>query len=123
MTMKILLLLLVFTLSTIPVAAQTAIEIEQAFGKPILAYTVTEHIWMTPDFNADGEVCRMRFYPRRTDFYGSYLGGNLRLEELKRILNQIVPPARRGKVITIDGLSNIGGGIIQTPYSYEKVTF
>jgi len=62
----------------------------------MLAYSVSEHIWMTPDFAADGQVCRMRFYPKR--FYRGtvYLSGYLAFPELKWILNDLVPPTSRG---------------------------
>ena len=59
--LKVVLILIM--LLTFPVAGQTASEIEKSFGKPVLAYSVTERIWMTPDFAADGQVCRMRFHP------------------------------------------------------------
>jgi hypothetical protein len=59
------LLVLILMVSAVAVASQTVSEIEETHGKPTLAYSVTEHIWMTPDYAADGQVCRMRFYPKR----------------------------------------------------------
>lgn len=84
---------------------------------------VTEHIWMTPDFAADGQVCQMRFYPKRVGRDTAYLGGRLNSAELKWILNHIVPPASRGNVKSPLGTGNIGGGAGQANYEYEKVTF
>jgi hypothetical protein len=77
------LLLLILTVAAIPVASQTVSEIEKTQGKPMRAYSVSEHIWMTPDFATDGQVCRMRFYPTR--FYRGtvYLDGHLIFSELK----------------------------------------
>lgn len=117
------LLLLILTISAVPVASQTLPEIEAKYGKPTLAYSVTDAIWMTPDFAADGQVCRMRFYPK--SFYRNtvYLDHRLRFRELKWILNQIVPPSSRGKRKTSFGLSTLGGGLVSTAYEYEKVTF
>jgi hypothetical protein len=116
-------LLILFTVCFIPVAGQTAAEIEQAYGKPMLAYSVTEHIWMTPDFAADGQVCRMRFYPKRVGDGSAYVQGNLTIAELKWILNQIVPPSSRGAKKDGFGLGDIGGGIADTHFDYEKVSF
>ena len=117
------LLLLIVMVAAVPVASQTVSEIEESHGKPTLAYSVSEQIWMTPDFAADGEVCRMRFYPKRFDRNAVKLGGHLTFSELKWILNQIVPPSLRGNRKTSSGLSTLGGGIVETYYEYEAVTF
>ena len=117
------LLLLILTLSAVPVASQTVSDIEKTQGKATLAYSVTEHIWMTPDFAADGQVCRMRFYPKRFDRNTVNLGGHLKFSELKWILNQIVPPSLRGNKKTSFGIGNFGGGKVEADYGYEKVTF
>ena len=117
------LLLLILMVCVVPVAGQTVSEIEKTQGKPTLAYSVAEHIWMTPDFAADGQVCRMRFYPKRFDGNAVILGGHLKFSELKSVLNQIVPPSLRGNKKTSFGLSILGGGIIETEYEYENVTF
>jgi len=117
------LLLITLVLSVTPVVGQTATEIEEAYGKPTLAYTVTEHIWMTPDFAANGQVCQMRFYPKRVGRDAAYLGGKLDSAELKWILNHIVPPASRGNAKSLLGNGNGGGGMATANYEYEKVTF
>lgn len=118
------LLLLILTVCAIPVASQTASEIEKEFGQPTSAYSVSEHIWMTPDFAADGQVCRMRFYPKRFYRNTAYPGdGHLKFPELKWVLNQIVPPASRGNKKDGFGLGSMSGSLAQTRYEYEKVTF
>lgn len=117
------LLLITLVLSVTPVVGQTAAEIEEAYGKPTLAYSVTQHIWMTPDFAANGQVCKMRFYPKRVGRDAAYLGGKLDSVELKWILNNIVPPASRGNAKSMLGLGNIGGGMADANYEYEKVSF
>lgn len=119
--MKKLMLILAFAAN--PVASQTVSQIERTYGKPMFAYTVTEHIWMTPDFAADGQVCRMRFHPKRFDRGGVYLEGQLNLPELKWILNHLVPPSARGNRKTSFGMSTLGGGLVTTDYEYERVTF
>lgn len=123
MILKLKLVLILILLFTIPVTGQTASEIEKSFGKPMLAYSVTEHIWMTPDFAADGQVCRMRFHPKRVDSYSSYLDGRLKFDELKWILNLIVPPASRGDRKFAFATGPIGGGVASSDFEYEKVTF
>ena len=120
--MKAKLLLIIFVLSVAPVAGQTVAEIEATYGKPTLAYTVTEHIWMTPDFAADGQVCQMRFYPKRVNRGVPYLSGYLSHPELKWILNHFVPPSSRGNRKLSFGLGNLSGGVLQTNYEFEKVT-
>lgn len=35
-------------------SAQTAADLEAKFGKPAEVYSVSENIWMTPEFAADG---------------------------------------------------------------------
>lgn len=117
------LLLLILMISAVPATSQTVSEIEEKHGKATLAYSVTEHIWMTPDFSADGQLCRMRFYPKRLDRNVVYLGGHLRFSELKWVLNQIVPPALRGNRKTSFGTSTLTEGTVVTEYDYEKVTF
>lgn len=117
------LLLLLLTVSAIPVVSQTVSENEKRHGKPMLAYSVSEHIWMTPDFAADGQVCRMRFYPKRFNRGTVHLGGHLKSQELKWVLNHLVPPSARGNRKTSFGLSTLTGGLVQTNYEYEKVTF
>lgn len=121
MSAKLLLITLVVFVT--PVVGQTAAEIEEAYGKPTLAYSVTGHIWMTPDFAANGQVCQMRFYPKRVGRDAAYLGGKLNSSELKWILNHIVPPASRGNAKSMLGNGNGGGGMAQAQYEYEKVSF
>ena len=36
---------------------QTAGELREKYGRPVEAYSVSEHIWMTPDFTDDGQLC------------------------------------------------------------------
>lgn len=117
------LLLLILTLSAVPVSGQTVSDIEKTLGKPTLAYSVTEHIWMTPDFASDGQVCRMRFYTKRVEGNTINLDGHLKSSELKSILNQIVPPSSRGNKKNLFDIGNFGGGIVEADYEYEKVTF
>lgn len=113
----------VFTLNVVPAFAQTVSEVERRYGKPVSVYSVSEHIWMTPDYSADGQVCRMRLYPRRLGPETDYLGSQLLFPELNQVLNELVPPHRRGSKKGGFGQTNLGGGTAWTRYEYENVSF
>jgi hypothetical protein len=105
-------------------SAQTAAELEAKFGKPAKVYSVSEHIWMTPEFAADGQICRMRLFPKRTDGRTNYLSDKLPFEELVNFLNSLVPAGERGNKIPLNfGATITGGPAAWTTYGYEKVTF
>ena len=65
----------------------------------------------------------MRFHPKRFYRGNVHLGSHLNFPELEWVLNQIVPPSSRGNRKTSYGLSTFGGGLVETEYEYEKVTF
>jgi hypothetical protein len=115
--------LIIFSLSGVPTFAQTVSEVEGRYGKPVSVYSVSEHIWMTPDYSADGQVCRMRFYPRRLGAKTDYLGAQLLFPELSDVLNKIVPIHLRGSKKDGFGLTSIGAGTAWTIYEYENVSF
>jgi hypothetical protein len=104
---------------------QTASDIKTKYGKPLNVYSVSEHIWMTPEFDAEGQICMARPYPKRISAYSNYYFNRLPSDELKDVLNQLVPPSARGaKEYKSDfALSELGGGIERTTYPFEKVTF
>jgi len=103
--------------------AQTSSEVDGKYGKPVPVYTVSEHIWMTPDYAADGQVCRMRLYPRRLGPKTDYLGSELLFSELSQVLNEIVPPNVRGTKKDGFGQTSLGGGTAWTTYEYQYVSF
>jgi hypothetical protein len=72
---------------------QTVADVETEYGKPTPAYSVSEHIWMTPEYAFDGQVCRMRLYPKRISADTNYLSQKLPFEELREVLNELVPNA------------------------------
>ena len=115
--------LVVFLLSFTPAIGQTISEVERRYGKPVPVYSVSEHIWMTPDYSADGQVCRMRLYPRRLGWETDYLGSQLLFPELNQTLNEIVPPHLRGSKKDGFGQTSLGGGTAWTTYEYENVSF
>src|SRR5437868_6430334 len=121
--MKFKLTVAVFLLYAGSAGGQTASDIEVSYGKPVNAYSVSEHIWMTPEYTADGQVCQMRLYPKRISSDTNYLSKQLPFEELKEVLNQLVPLNARGVKKEPFGITATGGGAAWTTYTYEKVTF
>jgi len=114
---------LILLLSVTTAFGQTASEIESRFGVPLRVYSLTEHIWMTPDYTSDGQVCQMKLFAKRVGRETDYLSNQLPFEELKSILNRLVPPATRGLKGESFGLTDTGGGIAWTTYPYEKASF
>ena len=104
-------------------SAQTASDIETKYGKPTKAYTVSENIWMTPEFTVEGQVCEMRLYHKRIASNTNFLSTKLPFEELQTVLNQLVPIENRGVKKESFGLMATGGGAAWTTYPYQKVTF
>jgi hypothetical protein len=123
MVMKNILVAIIFMLYANSAFGQTASDIEMKYGKPVMAYAVSEHIWMTPEYAVDGQVCQMRLYPRRIAVDTNYFSRSLPFEELKGVLNQLVPLNTRGTKKESFGISATGGGAAWTTYPYEKVTF
>lgn len=115
--------LVILLLSFTSAIGQSVSEVERKYGKPVPVYSVSEHIWRTPDYSADGQVCRMRLYPRRLGWETDYLGSQLLFPELSQILNEIVPPHLRGSKKGGFGQTSLGGGTAWTTYEYENVSF
>ena len=103
---------------------QSRAEIEAQFGQPVNAYSVSETIWMSPEYASDGQVCRMVFYPRRFSSFTTYLVNELPFDEFRSVIDAIVPVAIRGaqKEPFRNGLWNLGGGACWSSFIYEHVT-
>jgi hypothetical protein len=114
---------LILLLSVGTAFGQTVSEIETQFGQPVRVYSLTEHIWMTADYTSAGQVCQMKLFPKRVGPETDYLSHQLSFEELKFILNRLLPPANRGIKGDLFGLTDTGGGIAWTTYPYEKAVF
>ena len=106
--------------SFVSTLAQTVSEVERKYGKPV--YSVSEHIWMTPDYSPDGQVCRMQLYPKRGGGKTDYPGSQVLFPQLTAVLNEIVPPDQRGAKKNGFGHSYSGGGAVWTTYDYENVS-
>jgi hypothetical protein len=126
--MKNISLIALFAFSCCPssVFGQTSPDLERSYGKPLVVYSVSEHISMTPEFALDGRVCSMRLYPKRidekTDFV-SWTNLKLPFEELESFLNQLLPPEARGLKKESFGQTATGGPAAWTTYPYDLVVF
>ena len=122
--MKASVLLVLLMTCSMCAYGQTASDIESKYGPRQQVYSISEHIWMTPDYASDGQVCRMRLYPKRVDAKITYVGAGLVFEELKNLLNSLAPPEQRGKKLKVNfGATATGGPAIWTTYPYENVNF
>lgn len=65
----------------------------------------------------------MRLYPKRIALEANILSTKLPFDELKGVLNQLVPLNVRGAKKASFGITETGGGAAWTTYPYEKVTF
>lgn len=110
--------------SVVSAFGQRRAEIEAKFGQPVNAYSVSEKIWMSPEYGSDGQVCRMTFYPRRFSSTANYLMSQLPFDEFRTVIDAIVPVSIRGaqKEPFGNGLWSGGGGVMWTNFVYERVT-
>ena len=113
---------IIFMLCCKFVFGQTISQMDIEFGKPIKAYSVSEFIWMTPEYAIDGQVCRMRLYPKRISADTNYHSKELPFDDFRNVVEQIVPLNKRGaKKLPFDSLWTIGGGAKWAIFTYEKV--
>ena len=83
-------------LNVVSAFGQTRAEIEAKFGEPVNAYTVSEKIWMSPEYASDGQVCRMTFYPRQFSSTTNFLTNELPFDEFRSVIDAVVPVVLRG---------------------------
>lgn len=109
---------------TVSAFGQSRAEIEAKFGQPVNAYSISDKIWMSPEYASDGQVCRMTFYPRRFSSTTNYLTNQLPFNEFRSVIDAIVPVATRGpqKEPLENGSWIIGGGVRWASFVYERVT-
>jgi hypothetical protein len=104
------------------VFGQTAAEVEAKYGKPTKAYSVSEFIWMTPEYADDGQVCRMRLYPKRVSGDTNYVVKDLPFDDFRSVVDQLIPVEKRGaKNEPFDGAWTTGGGSMWATFNYERV--
>ena len=115
--------LAIILLNVVSAFGQSRAEIDAKFGQPLNIYSVSEWIWMTPEYASNGQVCRMRFYPKRIDGNTNYGAHDLPFNELRDVLNALVQVETRGAKKESFGVTATGGGSAWTTYDYENVTF
>jgi len=113
-------ILLLFVSSAI---AQTPLDLQRKYGKPVISYVVSEHILLTPEYTTDGQVCMMRLHPRHYAPNVNYVSANLPFQELTRVLNELVPLGTRGAKKEPFDTGAAGGGVEWMTYAYENVEF
>lgn len=116
--MKIKVTVAVFMLCLNSAFGQSAAEIKVKYGKAVKVYSVSEHIWMTPEYAVDGQVCRMRLYPKRHAGDTNYLSQKLPFEELREVLNRLIPIHKRGAKEPGFGATATGGPAAWTTFAY-----
>ena len=84
---------------------QTASDIESKYGKIANGYSVSEHVWMTPAYDAEGRVCFMRLYPKRI----SPKADTLAMDEVLKAIDELIPVGSRGARKAPFGMTSLGG--------------
>lgn len=110
--------------SFLSAAAQSGADIETKYGPPISSYSVSENIWMTPEFTGDEQLCIVRLYPKQIDPNTNYLQGRLSRWEVKEVFDQLAPVPVRGRKLEDLGLLVIGNSVFQgLVYERERINF
>jgi hypothetical protein len=104
-------------------SGQTLADLETKYGKPLNVYSVSEHIWMTPDFAADGQICRLNFFHKRISSETNYLGTTLPIHELLGVLQELAPLNTRGARKQPFGATETSAAMAWTTFEYEKIRF
>lgn len=123
MKIRIPLIMVLVTLSSVAVNGQDAKEIERTYRKQEAIYQVGEQLWMTPLYSEDGQVCMMRIVPRTISHDTNYLDRYVDLEAILNFLNRTFPVNMRGPRKGAFGMSDVGGGVIWTKFEFENVQF
>jgi hypothetical protein len=89
----------------------------------MISYPVSESILMTVEYTSEGQVCMMRLHPRHVAADVNYISPKLPFQELKTVLNQLVPVHTRGAKKEPFDTGATGGGTEWMSYAYENVRF
>lgn len=116
---RILLVFCVVAIGFSAAAGQTARDIETKYGRSESVYSVSEHLWMTPVYSADGHLCMMRIYPKRISVSANYFDNKLDMNEVLNFINELLPLETRGARKHSFGMSDLGGGIVWTRFNYD----
>lgn len=119
--MRVIVISLFLSLFLITAHGQTSRAFEKDYGKPTDGYSVSANISMTPEYSSDGQVCRTRLYRKQLSNGTKSVSKALPFEELKGVLNQLIPPRLRGAIKDPFRVTELGGREGWTTYSYENV--
>jgi hypothetical protein len=123
MKYSIALLVGIFALGLSSVAGQTAKDIEATYDRRENVYSVSEHLWMTPTYGADNQLCMMRLYPKLISPDTNYLDARLDLDEVLEFTDHLVPVDTSGARKDSFGISDLGRGVVWTHFNYDQVSF
>lgn len=99
---------------------QTATETEKYYNEATFAVSFNEHFKMAPEFTDYGQYCRVKLFPILGNI--NYAHGKLLFDDFRSVVDQIVPLKERGaKSEPFDKLWTIGGGVMYSTFTYEKV--
>lgn len=110
---------LIFDISTIT-SGQTSADLSAKYQQ-ITSYEVRPDVVMTPQYAADGQVCEMVLEKRQKTDSGMVFGTSFSEEEVKSLVDGLIPEPERGRNLTKPLNSTIDGGFITTVYTYENV--
>lgn len=100
--------------------AQTSTDLSAKFPK-ITAYKIRPDVLMTARFAADGQVCEMTLEKRANTDSGVVLGASFSEEEVRGLVDDLVPEDQRGRNLTKRFNGSIEGVSFTNEYTYENV--
>jgi hypothetical protein len=99
---------------------QTSADLSAKY-RPVTSYEVRPGVVMTPSYAADGQVCEMVLEKRQKSENGVVFSTSFSEQEVKDLVDELVPEAERGRNLTKPLNSTVDGGFITTEYTYENV--
>jgi hypothetical protein len=90
------------------------------------AHEVRPGILMTEKYATDGQVCEVTLEKRHSTLKGVNLGSTIPSELTKQLVDEVIPPADRGKRVgpfsKWDYVTTISGSLITKEATYENVS-
>jgi hypothetical protein len=92
----------------------------------ITSYEVRPGILMTPEYSADGQVCRMSIERQRATRSGIMMDSFMSAKLVKTIVDELVPQSERGPALggSEDNAAILTVGVLtQSVHTYEKISY
>ena len=89
----------------------------------VIAYKVRPDVLMTARFAADGQVCEMTVEKRQKTDNGIVFGSTFSEQEVRSLMDDLVPENERGRNLTRALNGTVMGGFMTEDYTYENVLF